>query len=89
MNPCQVAAGLTPEFLFKLTAELVAFFIGPLLPVLIAGIGPTQSHPQCHDCSGQRAADRPLSPDTRTEPCSQPWDQGIVDSKVLLETQGD
>jgi len=78
-----------PELFFELIPELLAFLRNLRQRLPIFWINPSHLHPDGHNRCGKRSAERPPSSDPPAKSGGQLGDHGILNPKILLETQGD
>ncbi len=89
MDLDDVIAEVAPKLLFKLAPKFLTFRINLCDAILILGVGPPHLHSDGHDRSSEGATKGSLAPNPPTKPSGQLRKERILDSQILLETQGD
>ncbi len=85
----QIITMSTSELLFELVPKLLTLSIDLCNSISILRIGSSLLHPNGHDRSSKSPAERPLSSNPSTKSSRQSRNKGILNPKILLETQGD
>lgn len=88
MNPYEVVTEIASKLLFELVPKLLALRIDPRERFFVLRIGSSPFHPDSHDCSCKGSTKRTFAPNPSTKPAGQPWDEGVLISEIILETQG-
>jgi len=85
----EVVAEIAPKLLFKLTPKFLTFRINLCYSILVGGVGSSQFHPDGHDRPCEGTTKGSFAAYSSTKACGQFRKDRILDSKILLETQGD